>query len=105
MLTNCDHKSRKLTVLLTVLVIAGLVDVENKGRVDDAGTERLEQVEEEDTGRERRVLERPDGPYARLALLRGRVRPLEDLRVADWPSLARLGQGAERLCDVFTRNS
>ena len=100
-----NHNGRKLTVLLAILILAGLVDVQNKCRVHDARTKCLKQIEEEDTSRERRVFERSDGPHARLALLRSRVRPLEDFRIANRASMARLGQRAERLRDVFARTS
>lgn len=98
---STNHNGGKLTVLFAILVLAGLVDVENECGVHNTGTKRLEQIEEEDTSRERRVFERPDGPHARLALLRGGVRPLEDFRIADRAPMARLGQRAERLRDVF----
>ena len=42
----------RLTVLLAILVVAILIDVEDKRRVDNTWAKCLEQVEEEDTGRE-----------------------------------------------------
>ena len=42
----------RLTILLTILVVTVLVNVEDKRGVDNTRAKRLEQVEEEDTGRE-----------------------------------------------------
>lgn len=46
-----------LTVLPALLVVAAIVDIDDKRRIHDPRAQRLEQIQEEDPGGERRVLE------------------------------------------------
>ena len=74
-----------------------LVDRNDECRVNDAWAERLEQVQDENTRRDRRVFERPDR-RALFDALYGRVGPFEDLLVGDGATRTR--ERRERLCNV-----
>ena len=90
------------TILSAVLVVTGIRNVDHKRWIDDAGAEGLKKVKKEDAGSERWVLERPDRAHASLRLLRGCVGPLENLRVTNRATLARLRERGKSLRDVFT---
>ena len=51
---------RVRTVLPPLFIVPVLVHIDAERRIDDTWSKRLEEVEDEDAGRERGVFERPD---------------------------------------------
>jgi hypothetical protein len=98
-----DNATTPPTVLSPIFILPALVHVDDERRIDDPRSKRLEEVEDEDAGRDRGVFERPDRARARFRFLDGRVRPFEHLLVGD--GFSGPGETRERLGDVQPINT
>lgn len=95
---ECEKRKRKPTILSPILIAPTLMHVDDERRIDDPRPKGLEEVEDEETGRDGGVFERSDRSCALSALLSGRVGPFEYLLVGD--GATGPGEGHERFGDV-----
>lgn len=94
------YRGLDLTVLPAIVVWSRLGNIDDKIRVNDARSDGVEEVEEEQTRRDRGILERANRAHVGLGASCGRVCPLEHLGIGDWPSAA--GQVRESLRDAHS---
>ena len=79
------------TILPLQLVIAMGIHLLHERRVDNAGIQSIEEVQEPNSGANGGILEAADGRRARLVRRDFAIRPLEDLSIGNGPVVAREG--------------